>query len=98
MVHLVLMKFHPGKLDDSVMQTLRAGYAQIQEELKDRIVSVHLWRNCVERDQNMDLLIQLELSSLEDLKVYLNHPRHVALMQQYQTDIQSIVSFDQEEK
>ncbi len=97
MVHLVLMKFYPGKFNENVLRTIHMGYAEIQQELKDRILSVHLWRNCIERDQNMDLMIQIDLSAPEDLQVYLRHPRHVALMQKYQSDIVSIVSFDREE-
>ena len=98
MVHSVLMKFQPGKFNDDVLQELRTGYTQIQHELQEHVRSVHLWQNCVERDQNMDLMIQLELNAPEDLQVYLHHPRHVALIQKYQPDILSIVSFDREDK
>lgn len=96
MVHLVLMKFRPGKLDNEVMQVFQETYTALKQELQGKILSVHLWRNCVVRDQNMDLLIQLELSAKEDLQTYLQHPRHKAMIQRYQPDLLSVVSFDRE--
>ena len=97
MIHTVMMKFQPGFWNDEVLADFRERFAGIQAALPETVLAVDVWQNCVERDQNADVMIRLKLRDKAALPLYLKHPLHVGLGQQYNPNVQQIISFDREE-
>ena len=97
MEHMVFMKLIPGAFDDAAERDYRETFAALQKALPDDILAVCVRRNCVPREQNMDVLISMTLAGEASLKTYLNHPIHRAIGQRYSDKIVSIASFDSQE-
>lgn len=97
MIHMVFMKMEPGILTEEVLQMYRDTYAKIQADLPEHVLQVEILRNCVERDQNMDLMIRLHLAGRDSLAVYLQNADHIAIGQKMNPHVLKIASFDYEE-
>lgn len=97
MTHMVFMKFESGYFCDSVFCEISAAFNDLAEALPDDILSVTLSKNCVERDSNMDMLIEMKLRSEAALGTYLHHPIHLAIGEVMNPHIISRASFDRED-
>ncbi len=98
MIHTVMMKFQPGVWSEAILTEFCQRFAEIQAALPQEVLKADVWPNCVVRDQNADVLVQMTVRDKEALPVYLNHPLHTGLVEKYRADIVKIVSFDREEE
>ena len=94
MIHMVFMKFETGFFTPSVTARIAEAFEQLQAALPEQILSVEVRENCVARETNMDLLIQMELSGEDALDAYLVHPVHRAIGEVMNPHIVNRCSFD----
>ena len=80
MTHYVLLKFKPGTDLDTVEAKVRKTYNELEQTL-DFLTTPIVYRNCVERDRNADIMVTVDLDSNEHLQDYLTHPLHVRMAQ-----------------
>lgn len=97
MRHMVFFKFIPGGLGDDVLLDYTETYSALREALPDDILSCRVVRNIVEREQNMDLLVEMRLAGPDSLPRYLSHPLHTELGRRCSGRLVSVASFDCEE-
>lgn len=95
MKHYVLLKFTPGTDLDAVETFVRGVYDQLAETL-DFLTNPKVYRSCVIRDTNMDIMATIELDCAEHLQTYLTHPLHVQMAQTLKDKIIGRQSFDHE--
>lgn len=93
MVHYVLLKFKPGSDLDAAEALMRQTFNELAEALPCFQHPV-VYRCCVERDSNADLMGVVHLDKPEDLPVYLQHPKHVAMGQKLNPSVATRISFD----
>ncbi len=98
MRHLVLFRFEEGYFTEEQMDHGREVFAKLQEALPQEILEVHLHRNCVERDTNANICVDMHLRSEQALELYLNHPIHCALVKEWLPHITNRISFDYKEQ
>ena len=90
MTHYVLLKFKPGTDLDAVEASVREKLDQLLPFLTDPVV----FRNCVNRDSNADLMAVVQLDSSEHLNDYLTHPLHIQMSQDFKDALTARTSFD----
>ncbi len=93
MVHYLLLRFKENALTESIIDVFADKFEQLEKQ-HEGIVNPQVYRNIVGRPGNMDLMITIELRSLEDLKIYLESPEHKELQERYQDIVELQVSFD----
>ena len=64
------------------------------EALPEDVLDVRVSRNCIDRPQNMTVLIELLLMNQDSLPKYLQHPLHKAIGERYNPYVEQIASFD----
>lgn len=94
MTHMVFMKFEDGYFCDKVFSEISEAFNRLAAALPDDILSVSLAKNCIERDANMDMLIEMRLKGEDSLGTYLHHPIHLAIGEVMNPHIVSRASFD----
>lgn len=94
MTHLVLLKFEAGYLNTEHFCKIEHTFSELKNALPGHITNVHIYQNTVSRASNMDIMIELELSSADSLSVYLNHPIHLKLGEEMNPHVTNRVSFD----
>ena len=94
MIHMVFMKLEDGFLTDAVFGEYCETFRTIAEELPEEVKRAEVFRNCVDREQNMDLLIRLELKNEASLSKYLQNPHHIAIGKKMNPHVVKIASFD----
>lgn len=60
----------------------------------DGIKEAHVYKNCVNREANLDLMIEMVLDDESVLSQYLSHEEHVRMGQKYNPHVTKRVSFD----
>lgn len=95
MKHYVLLKFAPGTDLDAVETYVRSVYDQLSETL-DFLTNPKVYRSCVVRDTNMDIMATIELDNAEHLQTYLTHPLHMQMAMSLKDKIIGRQSFDHE--
>ena len=93
MVHYVLLKFKKGTDLDAAEKRVRETYDALDETL-DFFNDPAVYRNCVERDSNADIMASARLDSADQLQDYLTHPLHVAMGQDLNPMLEGRTSFD----
>ncbi len=93
MTHYVLMRFKPGSDLDANEAKIRETYGQLEAALPF-LHNPRIYRNCVERDSNCDLMAVIDLDEEANLPVYLNHPLHLQMAAGFKDSIVTRVSFD----
>lgn len=96
MKHCVLFKFEPGYYNEDVLNYTKEVFCSIAERL-DGIVSLNVYSNCVVRDSNMDMMVEMELENKDALASYLNDNLHKAFVNKTDNHLVSRVSFDYED-
>lgn len=94
MKHLVLFRFESNFLTSNRIQEAEHALHELKKELSQDILDTAVQRNCVQRDVNYDLLMELELADESSLEKYLQHPAHMALVKEWSPHITGRVSFD----
>lgn len=93
MIHYVLLKLAEGTDVDLVESKVRGVYESLSEELEylnDPVV----YRCCVKRDSNADIMAVIKLDSEEFLEPYLTHPKHLQMAKDLKDVIIARTSFD----
>lgn len=93
MVHYLLLRFKENALSDTIVDVFMEKFAALEKQ-HEGIVNPQVYRNIVTRDGNMDLMVTVEMRSLEDLKTYLESPEHLELQERYKDLVEQQVSFD----
>ena len=73
MVHYLLLRFKENALTESIIDVFADKFESLEKQ-HEGIVNPQVYRNIVSREGNMDLMITVEMRSLEDLKTYLESP------------------------
>ena len=95
MTHYVLLKFEPGFDVDAAEALVRKTYDGLAEALP-WLTNQKVYRSCVSRDTNADVMAVIELDSEEHLMPYLTHPLHLAMAEELNPHIIQRNSFDHE--
>lgn len=95
MKHYVLLKFAPGTDLDAVEKHVRSVYDQLAETL-DFLTNPKVYRSCVVRDTNMDIMATIDLDCADHLQTYLTHPLHVQMAMDLKDKLIGRQSFDHE--
>ena len=93
MKHYVLLKLAPGSDLDAAEARMRKTYDELAETLPF-LSEPHVYRTCVERDSNADLMAVIRLDKPEQLQSYLTHPLHVQMAQDLKDVVVGRTSFD----
>ncbi|MBQ9307613.1 MAG: Dabb family protein [Clostridia bacterium] len=92
--HFVMMRLKDGIFDRAAEQDYIATFDAIREALPEDVLDVRVSRNCIDRPQNMTVLIELLLRDETSLPKYLQHPLHKAIGERYNPHVEQIASFD----
>ncbi len=95
MTHYVLLKLAPGSDLDAAEARVRKTYDALAEALP-YLTEPRVYRSCVERDSNADIMAVIQLDSAEHLQPYLTHPLHVQMAQDMKDMLIGRTSFDHE--
>lgn len=93
MVHYLLLKFESDYMSDELFAFTCDTFQGLRSEL-GCIRDVQVYRNCVARGTNADLLVVLELTGREGLDTYLGHPIHQHFAQVTQPHLTQRTTFD----
>ena len=93
MKHYALIKVAPSANVEDVQKKIRKAYDKLDGDL-DWLNRPVVFRNCLEKDANMDIMSEVELDGEEQLEIFLNHPRYIKLMEELRDDIVAQVMFD----
>lgn len=96
MKHIVLFRFQPGYMNEQVLERGRNAFEQLRQALPDDIRSVELRQNIVPREGNFDLAVEMDLVAQAALDIYLKHPIHTALVQEWVPHLSGRASIDYE--
>lgn len=96
MKHIVLLKFIPNYYCEDVFKHTQDVFSRIAEKV-DAIVYADVYSNCVVRDTNMDLMVEIKLKNKEALESYLNDDLHIAFAKSTENYLALRVSFDYED-
>ena len=95
MKHYVLLKFEPGCDLEAAFRTVSKTYDDLAAALP-WLTNQKVYRSCVDRDSNADIMAEIELDGPEHLKPYLTHPLHLAMAEKLNPHITARTSFDHE--
>ena len=93
MTHYVLLKFAPGTDLDAVEQRVRKTYQELDRAL-DFLNNPAVYRCCIERDSNADIMAVIDLDGEEFLQAYLTHPLHLQMAGDLKDALIGRTSFD----
>ena len=93
MTHYVLLKLAPGADIDQVEARVRQTYADLDGSLS-YLHDPAIYRSCVERDSNADIMVAIQLDGPEFLQPYLTHPIHMQMAQDLKDVLAGKTSFD----
>lgn len=95
MKHYVLLKLAPQADADAAFARVRDTYDALADALP-WLNGQKVYRNCVLRDSNFDIMAVIDLDSAEHLNAYLTHPLHMQMAQDLKASLIGRVSFDHE--
>lgn len=95
MFHYVLLKFAPGTDLDAAEATVRKTYVELAQTLPF-LNDPEVYRCCVERDSNADIMAKVRLDDKSCLQDYLTHPLHVGMARGFGDQVIGRTSFDHE--
>lgn len=93
MTHYVLLKVAPTADLDAVEARVRSTYQQLDEALAF-LHEPKVYRSCISRDSNADIMAVIELDGEEFLQPYLTHPLHLQMAQDLKDSLVGRTSFD----
>lgn len=95
MKHYLLLRFHSGFLTPALFEFTQSTFAKLEDEING-IQKVAVFRNCVPRESNMDLMVTMTLEDKSTLPIYLEHPLHKAFIARVGEHIVERSTFDRE--
>jgi len=93
MTHYLLLKFEPNYFNDKLFQYIKETYLRIKEAIEN-IEAVAVYKNCLDRQGNMDVMIKMDLEGEDTLNTYLEHELHKAFVKAVDEHVVLRVSFD----
>ena len=93
--HYVLLKLKPGTDLEAAYRKVSDTYQKLDETLPF-LHNPQVYRNCVERDSNFDIMASIELGNEEELHAYLTHPLHMQMAADMKDVLCGRTSFDHE--
>ena len=93
MIHYVLLKLASGTDKDAVEARVRKTYQELDEAL-DFLHDPQVFRCCVERDSNADIMAVIRLDGEEFLQPYLTHPLQIWRSVAFPSGVIGRTSFD----
>lgn len=93
MIHYLLLTFEPHYMNDELFRFACNTFQRLQAELTC-IRNVYVYRNCVIRSSNADLLVKLDLTGQKGLDTYLKHPIHRHFARVTEPHLTHCVTFD----
>lgn len=97
MLHYNLLKLRHGADADQIFQRCCVAYSRLEKEL-DFLHDVQVRRCATCRDSNADIMMVMRIDEPKQLSAYLQHPEHLALVQEMQCDVIDRMSFDLDDK
>ena len=91
--HFVIFRFEENFFTEENYNEYVKAF-KIIEDAFEGVKSAKVFRNCVDRAANMDLMIEMVLEDETVLTQYLNHPEHMRMGQKYNPHVTDRVSFD----
>lgn len=95
MTHYVLLKLAPGSDVEAAFERVRTTYDALAEALP-YLTNPRVYRSCVERDSNADIMAVITLDGPEHLQPYLTHPLHMQMAMDMKSQLIGRTSFDHE--
>ena len=93
MIHYVLLKLAPGADLDAAEARVRKTYDELAETLP-YLHEPRVYRSCVERDSNADIMAVIRLDDESCLQPYLTHPLHTQMAADLKDVLIGRTSFD----
>ena len=93
MIHYVLLKLASDADRDAVEARVRKTYEGLDQAL-DFLHDPQVFRSCVERDSNADIMAVIRLDGEEYLQPYLTHPLHLQMAGDLKLAVVGRTSFD----
>ena len=93
MIHYVLLKFEPDSFTNEVFEFAKQTYTELMNQAQF-IRNIHVEKNCVVRNENMDIMIELEMTDRNSLELYLGHTLHKQFTDVVDDHVVKRVSFD----
>ena len=94
MQHCVLLKFEPGYFNNEILNYTKIVFGNIGK--LEGIEVVNVYENCIVRDSNMDIMIEMKVRDESALRAYLDNELHIAFANKVAAHLVSKVSFDYE--
>ena len=95
MKHYLLLKFNIGLSISESANTARELLGRLVGSVEG-FLSVRVYENCIDREDNFDLMIEMDLAGKEALYAYLEHPYHVEFVRHMKNKVAKKISFDRE--
>lgn len=92
MKHYVLLKFKPDYYNEEILNYTKDVFNKIRNI--ENIEDVYVHSNCIERDSNMDIMIEMNVKNKDALIHYINHELHRDFAKTVNEILVSKVSFD----
>lgn len=92
-VHIVMLRFISEETANEGYELAKTAFADLKKEIAT-IEDVKIRRNCVGREGNFSVMIEMVLSDEETLDKYLKHPLHVGFAQKCMPNMNGRASFD----
>lgn len=96
MTHYVLLKLAEGVDLEEAEKRIRETYLEMERTLP-YMRNVRVFRNCVARKSNADIMVRADLEGEEYLQPYLTNPLHLAMSQDMASMVVDRTSFDRED-
>ena len=93
MVHYIFLRFKENTLTENVINGIADKLDELEKQCEG-ITNPQIYRNIVSCNENMDLMITIELRTLEDLNVYLESEAHHTLYEKYSEIVEKYFTFD----
>ena len=93
--HYVLLKIAPGADVEAAFNRVRETYQALDAAL-EWLNHPQVYRSCIDRDSNADIMAVIELDGPEHLQPYLTHPLHLKMAQDMKDVVVGRTSFDHE--
>lgn len=92
MIHYVLLKFEANYYNDDILNYTKSVFDNIGKIANIYDVRVHA--NCMDRNTNMDIMIEMRVNNKDDLTFYLQHDLHRAFVNTVDSHVVLRVTFD----
>ncbi len=93
MKHYVMLKFRPGFYNEEILGYTKEIFSEIEKQILN-VKNVSVFSNCIERDANMDMMIEMDVENEETLQAYLSHELHKEFVNTTDKHVVLRVSFD----